>query len=295
LLLIITGKSDGTVDALVDHLDYPFFRLNLDDFREYKLDFSNDYWSISNPVGLEISSETASACFWWKAFMYQVNPDKYVKDELKIMGETIYSWFVTRGLTKGNPPYLESSWGKFRQADIARKYMSVPPQKIGWGADFLNSFDSNIRWVAKSLSGTLIDSEKALFTSQVSPTELDPTYPWFLQEKISSDEDITVLATGDKLHAFEKSRSDLAGLDWRQEQFRSQTQWQPVELSESEKYGISAFLREMGIDWGRMDFLRRDGILQFLELNPNGQWVFLDPQNEHGLLSAVSEYLKILA
>jgi len=291
LLLVITGKSDGTIDALVDHLDFPFFRLNLDDFLQYRFDFSNEQWSITNPVGLKITSQTATACFWWKAFMYQVNPDKYVNDELKIIGETIYSWFVTRGMEKGNPPYLESSWGKFRQADIASKYMNVPPQKVGWGSDFLKSFQSNIDWVAKSLSGTLINSEKALFTIEVTPTDLDSSYPWYIQQKIESDVDITVLATGHRLHAFEKSRSDLTGMDWRQEQFRSQTKWRPIELSDSESSAIFDFLKEVDVHWGRMDFLRQGSTLQFLELNPNGQWVFLDPQNEHGLLSAVSAYL----
>ena len=292
MLLVITGKSDGTIDALVDHFDYPFFRLNFDDFLQYSFVFSNEDWSITNPVGLTITSKTATSCFWWKAFMYQVNSDKYVNDELKIIAETIYSWFVTRGKVKGNPPYLESSWGKFRQADIASKYLDVPTQKVGWGSDFLESFEEGIEWVAKSLSGTLINSEKALFTTEVNPAELDSKFPWYIQKKIVSDVDITILAMGTTLYAFEKSRSDLSGIDWRQEQFRSQTRWNPIALTDSESSAILAFLSEMGIQWGRMDFLRQGDTLQFLELNPNGQWVFLDPQNEHGLLSAVAAYLK---
>lgn len=292
MLLIISGKTDGTIDALVDHLDFPFFRLNLDDYRNYELNFSNEYWEITNPVGLKITSEIASNCFWWKAFMYQVAPDKYVQDELKLIAETIYSWFVTRGKTKGNPPYLEASWGKFRQADIASKYLKTPYQKVGWGWNFLNNFNSEEEWVAKSLSGTLVNSEKALFTTKVHPNQLDPSYPWYLQRKVESEVDITVLITGRKLWAFEKSRSDLTGIDWRQEQFRSLTKWQPVQLIEAEKRGILAFVEEIGVEWGRMDFLREETNLQFLELNPNGQWVFLDPNNEFGLLSGVSTYLK---
>jgi hypothetical protein len=291
LLLIITGKSDGTVDALVDHLDFPFFRLNIDDFRNYDLNFSNNDWKITNPVGLEINSNIASNCFWWKAFMYQVDVDKYVRDEIKLIAESFYSWFVTRDRTKGNPPYLESSWGKFRQADIAGKYLNVPPQKLGWGKDFIASFDSNFDWVAKSLSGTLINSEKALFTTNVLPADLDPGYPWYIQRRIESEVDITVLVVGDNLYAYEKSRSDLSGIDWREEQFRSQTQWVPINLPEDEVIAIQEFLGEMHVGWGRMDFLRNESGLQFLELNPNGQWVFLDPSNKHGLLSAVARYL----
>lgn len=121
MLLIISGKSDGTIDALVDFLDFPFFRLNLDDFRKYKLDFANEYWEITNPAGLKISSETATNCFWWKAFMYQVDPDKYIQDEIKLIAETIYSWFVDRKRIKGNPPYFRDCMGKISTGAYRRK------------------------------------------------------------------------------------------------------------------------------------------------------------------------------
>jgi hypothetical protein len=40
-----------------------------------------------------------------------------------------------------------------------------------------------------------------------------------------------------------------------------------------------------------MDFLLHESGLVFLEINPNGQWVFLDPKNESGLISYVGKYL----
>ena len=39
-----------------------------------------------------------------------------------------------------------------------------------------------------------------------------------------------------------------------------------------------------------MDFLLKDKTLVFLEINPNGQWVFLDPENESGVITAVADY-----
>jgi hypothetical protein len=292
VLLIITGKSDGTVDALVNHLQKPFFRLNLDDFRKYEFTFSNDYWKITNPTGLTIDSRSASACFWWKAFMYQLDFDKYVKEEIKIFAESLYSWFVTREKNLGNPPYLEQAWGKFRQADIASKYLTVPAQYLGWGEQFLSQFQDDKKRVAKSISGNLTESSKALFTTEVEPSTLDPSYPWYLQEKVISDFDITIQIVGDQLFAFQKSRSDLSGIDWRKEQFSSTTPWNKIDLPQEESAAIKGFISEMGVTWGRMDFLREGGELKFLELNPNGQWVFLDPENKTGLLSSVAAYLQ---
>jgi D-alanine-D-alanine ligase-like ATP-grasp enzyme len=50
-------------------------------------------------------------------------------------------------------------------------------------------------------------------------------------------------------------------------------------------------LKDMEIDWGRADFLQVDNELIFLEINPNGQWVFLDSQNSIGLVSKVADYI----
>ncbi len=291
MLLIITGKGDGTVDVLAQHMSAPFFRLNLDDFRSYEFSFENSNWQITNSAGLNIDSTTASRCFWWKAFMYQVDSDKFVREEIKLIGESLYSWFLNEGKAIGNPPSLESTWGKFRQASIASKYMEVPQQLIGWGSQFLSQIDSSKEWVAKSLSANLTESGKALFTTAVNPSQLDPKYPWYIQNKVTSDVDVTVLVAGKKLFSFERSRAELEGLDWRKEQFSSDESWHPLELEPGERAAILSILVDMEISWGRIDFLRKGKVLQFLELNPNGQWVFLDPANKTGLITEVVDYL----
>lgn len=291
MLLIITGKGDGTVDVLAQHLSAPFFRLNLDDFRSYEFSFENSYWEISNSTGLKINSTIATRCFWWKAFMYQVDPDRFVREEIKLIGETLYSWFLNEGKAIGNPPSLESTWGKFRQASIASKYMDVPRQRIGWGSNFLSQINSSGEWVAKSLSANLTESGKALFTTEVDPIQLDPKFPWYLQYKVDSDVDVTVLVAGKKLFPFARSRTELEGLDWRKEQFSSDESWHRLELEPDERKAVLSMLRDMDISWGRIDFLREGKTLKFLELNPNGQWVFLDPSNKTGLITEVVDYL----
>ena len=58
---------------------------------------------------------------------------------------------------------------------------------------------------------------------------------------------------------------------------------------EAERKAICGFMAEAGLSFGRFDFIRKDGVLNFLEVNPNGQWAWLDEKNEHGLLSAIAE------
>jgi hypothetical protein len=290
LLLILTGVADGTIDFVIDYLDEPFFRFNLDDFGSYEFQFSPDSWSIRNPTGLLITNETASRCLWWKLFLYQLNDDKYVKEEIRMAAQNLYSWFLARKLVIGNPPYLEASWGKLRQATVAQKYFQIPKQLMGWGKQFQNSFDQNKQWIVKSMSSQLTESGKAIFTTEVDPEQLDSNYPWYIQEKIVSDFDITVLVVGQKYFAFSRSRKNLKSLDWRKEQFSDHEKWNFFQLSEEENQNIRAFVKELNISWGRMDFLLVEGGLVFLEINPNGQWVFLDPANEHGVISSVANF-----
>ena len=51
-------------------------------------------------------------------------------------------------------------------------------------------------------------------------------------------------------------------------------------------------LNETGYRFGRFDFIRKGGELWFLELNPNGQWAWLDEKNENGLVTLVADAIK---
>jgi hypothetical protein len=44
---------------------------------------------------------------------------------------------------------------------------------------------------------------------------------------------------------------------------------------------------EMGLQFGRLDFLLNELGYHFLEVNTNGEWAWLDPDGRHGLLPKV--------
>ena len=192
----------------------------------------------------------------------------------------------------GNPPFLEAILGKVMQASIAKKYFAIPSQKIGWGSSFTNNFGGQNEWVVKSLSSQLTNSGKAIFTKKVTPKNLDPSYPWYVQEQVDSDLDVTILVVGERYFAFGRDRSELDGLDWRKDQFTSPTKWISYGLDANKIQALNGFCRELGINWGRMDFLEENGKLIFLEINPNGQWVFLDSSNDTGMITAVAKYFE---
>jgi hypothetical protein len=148
--------------------------------------------------------------------------------------------------------------------------------------------------VAKSLASGLTTSTKALFTTEVDVTKLDPSFPWYLQEAITAESDVTIFVCGRRRFAFSRSRAGMVGLDCRNQGFKDKyaEEWQLRDISSVEMVSVDAFCHTLGVDWGRLDFLEVAGTLVFLEFNANGQWVFLDQLGKVGLVGEVVDYLK---
>ena len=295
MLLLLTGSYDGTADRLVLSYGPGVFRLNYDLWHDYHLAFSEDGWSISSPAGHAISSETVTCAYWWKAFSYFTQNDRMIKSEVKYIFRDIYGWCQARGLAKGNSIDFHNKLGKLTIIGYAKNYFSVPPTLVTLNGSKLDTIKGQAV-VAKSLSSELSDSKGALMTTEVDTEQLDLSYPWYLQAKIDSELDVTVFYCGGRSFPFRRSRGNLKGLDWRAEQTfdRLTEEWEPMATDPSFEAKIRGLSKKLGVEFGRYDFMTvgNSSELMFLEFNANGQWVFLDPFDKHGLLSCVTEWLK---
>jgi hypothetical protein len=293
VLLLITGSLDGTSDLIVEELGEKVFRFNYDLFNDYYLEFSPNFWEIKNPAGLTINSNTVASVFWWKAFSYYLtDQEAFIAEEVKYIFREIYHHCRLRGLSRGVPHDFHNHMGKMNILSIASRYFATPQTLATFslaGVDKLGSLPV----VAKSFTSGLTTTNKALFTTAVETNALHPDFPWYLQEKIESPADVTIFICGQDLFAFERTRTDLKGLDWRAEQTFDvdAEEWKPITLSHDECKNAWALCKDLSVDWGRMDLMRRDNELVFLEYNANGQWVFLDYKQKHGLLDHVVHYL----
>lgn len=294
MLLLFTGSADGTSDLLVSKLGHEkVFRFNYDLFQDYKLEFRPNYWRISNPTGHSISSETVTSAFWWKAFnFFLIDQEKLIVEEVKYIFREIYHWCRLRGIAKGNPHDFHNHLGKMNIINIADKYFVTPETLATFGLAGVDSIKSN-NVVAKSFTSGLTTTNKALFTSAVDLERLHPDFPWYLQELIESDADVTIFVCGKKYFSYKRSRADLKGLDWRSEQTFDvdKKEWISFSLDSTEVKSIKGFCEELNVDWGRLDLMTSADGLVFLEFNANGQWVFLDYFNHDGLLDEVCLYL----
>ncbi|MDA8679691.1 hypothetical protein N9L80_05230 [Luminiphilus sp.] len=295
MLLLITGSVDGTADRLVHRYGDGIFRLNHDLLEEYDIEFTQNYWSITSPAGLSITSKTVSAACWWKAFSYW-KPDlsKYAAAEARYLCRDLYGWCRLNCKVIGNPPDFHNRYGKMTILGAAAKYFLVP--------DTLTSVNlagskalAGRRIVAKSLASETSEDKKVLLTTEVDIGTLHPKFVWYLQEAVQSQWDVTVFYCDERCFGFRRDRSGLSGLDWREAQSfdYSEQEWFPFELDSEVEDNLRILSAELDLEFGRYDFMLRDnGELAFLEVNANGQWVFLDINDKYGLLDWVVGWMR---
>lgn len=296
MLLLITSEFNITSDFIVLKYGNDIFRLNTNAWTDYRIAFTQNGWEISNiKNGRSINSVTVTGALWWKAFSTLTDDDNYVKEEIKYIITDIYGWCLDAGIVKGNPPFYHKKFGKLTILGKAKNYFLTPPTvaTVGLlGVDTLR----NKSVVAKSLSSEPTNEKKVLMTTEVDVSRLNPAYPWCLQEKIDSAWDVTVFDCNRRCFPFKRDRTKLKGLDWRAEQFSNEipVEWRPFELHSEDERRLQALSDDLNIEFGRYDFLTsgRSDQLVFLELNANGQWLFLDPESKHGLLECVVSWLK---
>lgn len=295
MLLLLTSSGDGTSDILARGLKNRLFRLNFDHLPDYKGYLTPDSWEFINAVGHSISSQVAKTTMIWKPF-FDTNQiyDKLIADEAKYVFRELYSWFIENGKIKGNPLDFHNKYGKIRILGKAQKYFRIPRTIFTVSLHNQEYIDKSAR-ITKTLSSSLTSDGKALFTTDISNKNLDRKFPWLIQEKISSDCDVTCFVVGDEKFLFHRDRRSLVGLDWRAEQSFDidKEEWVFEPITNFERDQLESLNSDLGVSWGRYDFMRDpDGSLVFLEFNANGQWVFLDYHNKHGLVDAVLKYLE---
>lgn len=272
------------------------FRFNYDLWRHYELTFTSCGWKIVNPHNkLSISSDTLTSAFWWKPFVYSLEEDQYLQEELKYIFRDIYGWCVDRGLARGNHFTYHSVSGKSTILGKAKLYFSVPETLVTMGKVDIDVFRHR-KVVVKSLATARTNDGNILITTQVDVDSLDLNYPWCIQELIESDWDVTVFYCNKKSFAFKRNRSDLSGVDWRAHQSSDpfKKEWIPYPLSNDLQDRMIRLSEDLGVEFGRYDFLMRndENDLVFLELNAHGQWVFLDYFSEHGLMDHFIKWLR---
>ncbi len=134
-----------------------------------------------------------------------------------------------------------------------------------------------------------------VYVQDVQLDELADGWPWYLQEKVDAKIDLTVAYIGGKTFGLQLDRQKFSGIDWRKHIGTSMdTQWQPAIIPQWLHAKIDSYMKEVRLDYGRLDFLASEpnfSDISFLEVNQHGQWAWMDLGKNNGIHDAMIDFL----
>jgi hypothetical protein len=297
VLFIYTNSYDLSADVIIRRLgSAAVFRFNLDLWNEYLIEIDRHHVAITNPSGRTVESKDIAKFLWRKPLTnQQLYPDRsfpreriFEEEELAYAMREVWNAMYYSGRAVLIDPLSDTLAGKLLQAQIAQRYFSVPDWTVVSGASV--SGEAGPQRVAKSLTSGRTGDRSVLFTTRVEAEQLSPASPWFLQSYVAAEHDVTVVVVRDALFAFALGRAEFpAGVvDWRRARILTPAQnWVPHALPPDVAAAIRRFMADMCLHYGRLDFLLTGGTYYFLEVNPNGEWGWLDQSGEAGIIDAL--------
>lgn len=115
--------------------------------------------------------------------------------------------------------------------------------------------------------------------------------PAVFQEYVGAETDLRVTIVGDQLFAAEIDASRTSyPLDWRVDFANAKVT--PTSLPDPLAAKLRSLMAEFGLVYGAADLRRtRDGDYAFLEVNPSGQWLFVERRTGEPITEAVANLL----
>ncbi len=314
-ILILTHSEDPHADSVCKYLSergINTFRVETERLSEnYKLTFNSNSltYSISNG-GEEIQIDDS-----WNIWNRRVmNPD--VRKGLPrnitdiIFDESEKAWdgllMSHKGKVVNRPQNHLYANNKIDQMKFVSRFDSsvlIPdtlvtndPKKV---REFYDKHKGNICF--KLHKGAVVESSegrKTVYTNKVTREQmananLISSHPCFFQEYVEKDFEVRVVVTdsGHEAIAIHSQNSEISKIDYRKYDFEN-VPYEPIESSLDVKNVCSEMLKYYGLHFGVFDFIKsKEGKDIFLELNPNGQWLWLEEQSGHDLTSIVANNL----
>ena len=314
MILLITNQRDLTMDYIVRELkirNIPFFRLNTEQLplSDSTMGINSvDDWIIKLN-GDEISGNLITAAYFRRPGMpneesFQQGDSNriYLQTEWMSFLKTLY-WRLD-GCWLNSPTNIVLSEDKPKQLIIAKKIGFLIPQTcISNDYSSVMDIQRNHNLIAKPLKQALLEgkNEKVIFTNRISnisskDAESLKLAPVIFQSEIKKKFDVRVTVIGKKIFpvAIWSQVSTETLVDWRKGG-KIDLKHECIELPNIIQVKCFELIETLNLRFGAIDFICDEfDQYWFLEINPNGQWAWIENQTKLPLAATlVDELIKI--
>lgn len=313
-VLIISNKADITCDFIVKKLierNIDFYRFNTEELTytvSLSLDFQNDeFFLVDNKIKKIIDLKSITAVYYRRPEIpnytdknLNTGETEFIRNEILYTLEGLYK--LLKNAYWVSPLYsIREAENKIYQLKLAKELGFTIPDSIitnkpNVADEFYNRHSKEC--IIKPIKSGLIEDKinpKVVFTSKLDNPNFScvENCPTFLQYHIRKKADIRVTVVGNVAFAalIDSQNFKDSKIDWRRGCIPlSHTKINlPTHIEEK----CIQLLKTLNLKFGAIDFiLDKDNEYVFLEINPNGQWGWIEKQLDYDISGEIVTLLK---
>ena len=305
MILIVTYKEDFTTDFVINILNQkrqPYLRLNTEDIlSDYKVEIASN-----SQLNVKIDGIDTFHSVWFRRVKMPVLESSNIGyvDFMNIELKKYFSnlWQTIDPLKwMSHPNAIYRSENKLLQLKIAQTIgLSIPRTLVSYNHDVILDFydKCNGEIIIKPLYNNRIigdDNLSIIYTSALTKNDLlkieeSMPFPSIYQEYVDKDIEIRVTVVENEIFSAytESQKNEESKIDWR----RSDSKFYSYKLPDEIEKKCIELIKCLGLSFGAIDLIKnKNGEYTFLEINPNGQWAWIEIDTGMPISKAISNYL----
>lgn len=312
-VLIITNTTDFTVDYVVrslDNIQASYYRLNTDEIGIHvflSFDFTEDRYILYDKLR-DITFDILSfkSVYFRRPNLPSINDNDLSSDEKQFIG--IEERQTLEGLYKIlRNAYWISNVDSIRRAEN-KIYQQLIAKEIGFQIasgivtnhpeEFMRFCEANKDCIIKPIYSGQIgwpEMKKVVYTNKLdnipTPAQIE-VCPNYVQQRLKKKFDIRVTVVDETIFAvrIHSQSNPETYTDWRVGE--NILKHEVIELPVTIKKQCVALLKKLNLKFGAIDFVETEGNeFVFLEINPNGQWAWIQTQTGMPISDAIAKLL----
>ncbi|OXG08627.1 RimK-like ATP-grasp domain-containing protein [Flavobacterium araucananum] len=312
-VLLITNKADVTTDFVVKRLaeqSIDFYRLNTEDLltkNALSFNFKEDQFTLfDKAAGLKIDLLEIRSVYYRRPLSPDFSTESLTKGEQAFILNEITYWIeglykILKNAFWISPVFaIREAESKIFQLQTAQKLgFKIPDSLITNNPEEALEFIGTTSKIIKPIKTGLIDDEigsKVIFTSVFSSSddiERISACPTYFQDFVDKVADVRVTVVGNKVFPASILSQEFAEtkVDWRNGE-NLKLKYEKITLPKPLEDLCVKLTQNLGLNFGAIDFVKdKNNDFIFLEINPNGQWAWIERQLDYKISQEICTLL----
>ena len=296
-ILVITSSIDVTVDYIEKNYfnRLTIYRVNIDQLASYQIIITDEVVTISNQNNQMISLDDVDGILYRKPLLpdirnFDIAYHEMIQKDIIAVVNGIVDSFEGRVLTK--PSILRKCENKIYQLIYAKKNrVLIPESFIGNSTQELSRRNDSQCIIKPITTGKVYHKDycEIFHTSYFNGYEKEISLtPVYVQKYVKKRYEVRLTVVDKQFFGVKIMAADM--VDWRKSY--QGNKYEKITIPIFIKKQVLMMMKEFDLHFGAFDYIvSEDEKWYFLEVNPNGQWLWLDKELDLKISDAIVDYL----